>query len=261
MPMRLVERCAHRAARLSRAAKVSIAVAVDVSGLPAMLLAALTLRYESIAAAAQVAPVLFIAAAAFPVATFALMGMYRAIFRFVSGGTLFTTGLGVVGSTALLGLVNSMLSQNRAPISSIVFFGALALLYVVGTRVLVREWLFFRRGQKERVLVYGAGEAGAQLIRSLRESGQYVPMGFIDSGSSLQGRMIGGLKVYSPQKLPRLIEKHNITSVLLAIPSSSRRQRQDDSEVARTLSRARSNSSRYQRHRMRQRDRCRCSRG
>jgi FlaA1/EpsC-like NDP-sugar epimerase len=226
MPMRWIERCAHRAARLSRAAKVSIAVATDASAMPALLFVALTLRYESHLAAAQVSAVLYVAAAALPICAFALTGMYRAVFRFVSRGALFVTGLSVVLSATLLALLNSSLTQNRAPISSIAFFGALALLYVIGSRVLVREWLFFRRGRKERVLVYGAGEAGAQLIRSLRGSGQYVPKAFIDGDSALQGRVIDGLKVYAPEKLSRLIQKHNISSVLLAIPSLSRRQRQ-----------------------------------
>src|SRR5690606_16589790 len=41
----------------------------------------------------------------------------------------------------------------------------------------------------------------------------------------LHGRVIAGVKVYAPQEMSRLIARKGASSVLLAMPSSSRRQR------------------------------------
>jgi UDP-N-acetylglucosamine 4,6-dehydratase len=225
MRMTLVERCARKVVQLSRTMKVCIAVTADAIATATMLFAALALRHESILEATTFPPSLYVAAALIPVALFAAMGMYKAIFRFISRGNIFAAAAGMVGSTALLAIYNSTLAP-RAPFSTIVFAGCLGLLYIIGSRVLVREWLYFRRGQKQRVLIFGAGDTGAQLIRSLRDSGQFIPVAFIDDDPTLQRRVIGGLTVHSPEKIGELIHDESISSVLLAMPTSSRRKRQ-----------------------------------
>jgi FlaA1/EpsC-like NDP-sugar epimerase len=225
MPMKLVERCAHRVLKFSRSAKVCVALSADAIASAAVLFAALALRHESLAAATTLPLSLYAAAGLFPVAIFAAIGVYRAIFRFISRGSVFKAAGGMVASTTLLAMYNSTLDP-RAPFSAVIFGGCLGLLYVIGSRVLIREWFYFRRGQKERVLIYGAGDTGAQLMRSLRDSGQYVPVAFIDDDPALQSRVIGGCKVYSQTSIGDLIRDENVSAVLLAIPASSRRKRQ-----------------------------------
>lgn len=226
MPAKLLERCAKQAAALPRPVKASIASATDAVAVFAALLMAIALRRASFMDAFRVSPWLYVLAPMLTVGVFAFFGMYRAVFRFISRGGIFKAGFGMLISAALLAIVNFTAIESRISINSIVIFTAFALLYVVGSRAFVREALYFRRGKKERVLIYGAGEAGAQLARSLRESGQYLPIAFIDNDSALRGRVICGIKVYPAKSLARLIEREGITSVLLAIPSCSRRQRQ-----------------------------------
>lgn len=226
MPAKILERCAKQAAGLPRPVKASIASATDAVAIFAALFMAIALRRSSLMEALQVSFWLYVLAPVLTVGVFALIGMYRAVFRFISRGGVFKAGLGVLISTALLAVVNLTAIENRVSMNSIVIFAAFALLYVVASRTLVREALYFRRGKKERVLIYGAGEAGAQLARSLRDSGQYLPIAFIDNDAALRGRVICGIKVYPAKSLARLIERERITSVLLAIPSCSRRQRQ-----------------------------------
>lgn len=188
---------------------------------------AVTLRRGSLADALQVSPWIYVFAPVSAAAVFHAMGMYRAVFRFISRDGLFKAGLGVLASSALLAVFNYVAVESRISINSIIIYSAIALLYVIASRAFVREALYFRRGHKERVLIYGAGEAGAQLIRSLRDNGQYIPIAFIDHDLALRGRIISGIKVNAPEELARLIERERITSVLLAIPSCSRGQRQN----------------------------------
>ncbi len=226
MPARILERYAQRATHLPRVAKMSMAIATDMLALPIILLLAITLRRTSLTDALTISPWLLIVCPILCVCVFACFGMYRTVFRFISRVALFRAGVAVLVGSMCFSAFNFAFAPHPISIHGIIIFSGFALLYVALSRALVREVLYFRRGKKERVLIYGAGETGAQLIRSLRDSRQYEPIAFIDCDKALHGRVITGVKVFAPEELPRLISREKISSVLLAIPSCSRRQRQ-----------------------------------
>jgi FlaA1/EpsC-like NDP-sugar epimerase len=224
--MMWVQRCATRFGSLSRAAKVWIAASADGLAAPAMLLSALILRRGSLEAALSVPPILYVVAAVLSLTVFASLGMYRAVFRFIAHGALLTAAIGVIASTVLLGLFNYVLLDTPITIRAITIFAVLLLLYLIVSRSLVRELLSYKRGAREKVAIYGAGSAGVQLARSLRDGGQYIPVAFIDADLALQGSVVAGIKVHPPAMLAALIRRKRISSVLLAIPSCTRRSRQ-----------------------------------
>jgi FlaA1/EpsC-like NDP-sugar epimerase len=78
---------------------------------------------------------------------------------------------------------------------------------------------------ERRVLVYGAGDAGVQLIVALAHSDEYHPVGLIDDSKELQGRYISGLSVYSVDAIEKLIIKLKVDEILIAMPSASRAKR------------------------------------
>lgn len=221
-----VERCARKAATLRREAKVSIAIGVDAVAVPMLLLFAVALRGASMVEALQVPALLYVAAAVISVVAFWLLGMYRAVFRFIAHGALFTAFLGVSLAAGLLTGANLALFRSPISINAITIFGALLLLYLIVSRSLVRELFNYRRGTRQRVVIYGAGSSGARLAQSLRQGGNYVPVAFVDADPLLQGSIVAGIGVYAPGAMTSLIKRKAITSVLLAMPSCSRRSRQ-----------------------------------
>ena len=70
--------------------------------------------------------------------------------------------------------------------------------------------------QTVAVVIYGAGEAGAQLAAALRLAGNHQIISFLDDSPSLWGRSINGISIQPPQSL-RQIQVH-VDQVLLAIP-------------------------------------------
>ena len=71
------------------------------------------------------------------------------------------------------------------------------------------------------MLVYGAGEAGEQVVRDMQATAPklYRPIGFVDDDRSKLGRRIHGLPVLgTSDDLPRLIKEKNPSEVLVAIP-------------------------------------------
>ena len=82
--------------------------------------------------------------------------------------------------------------------SVVTIYSCLALLYVAGSRFVVRYYLLTRYVQptEARVAIYGAGEAGARLSTMLSTTRAFDPLVFIDDNRSLHGRMVNGIKVY-----------------------------------------------------------------
>jgi FlaA1/EpsC-like NDP-sugar epimerase len=225
MLMGWVERCAGWAAAMPRAAKVAVAISADAIAIPLALLVAVTLRRGSLSEALAVTPVLYLSATMICIGTFVALGMYRAVFRFIAHGALLTTALGAIIATSLVTALNFLVLARPVTINAITIFTLLLVLYLTVSRSLVRELFRYRPGSKDRVAIYGAGSAGVQLARSLRDDGRFLPVAFVDADPALQGSVACGVKVHAPAALGGLIRRKRISSVLLAMPSSSRRQR------------------------------------
>jgi FlaA1/EpsC-like NDP-sugar epimerase len=99
------------------------------------------------------------------------------------------------------------------------------MVYVVGSRLTVRWLLQSRNATGDRVIIYGAGDAGAHLAAALIGRGEFVPVAFVDDNPSLRGAVINGLEVHPPATLSMFISETGVSRVLLALPSVSRRRR------------------------------------
>ncbi len=73
---------------------------------------------------------------------------------------------------------------------------------------------------RRNVMIYGAGTTGTQLASALSRHDSVRVVAFIDDNSSLHGMNIMGLTVHGPNRLARLVEKHDVERVLLAMPSA-----------------------------------------
>jgi FlaA1/EpsC-like NDP-sugar epimerase len=52
-------------------------------------------------------------------------------------------------------------------------------------------------------------------------------IGFLDDNEKIQGQTLNNLPIYAPNDLSRLVQSHNVHRVLLAIPSASRKRRNE----------------------------------
>ena len=77
--------------------------------------------------------------------------------------------------------------------------------------------------KKEKTIIYGAGDAGTMLQRTISQdtASKIRPVIFIDDNPMRQGNRINTIKVLDPKEVltPENIEKHNIKNIILAIPS------------------------------------------
>lgn len=76
----------------------------------------------------------------------------------------------------------------------------------------------------QRVLIAGAGSAGAGVLRELRANPQtgLAPVGFVDDDPAKQGVSIQGTRVLGTREdIPDLVHQYGIAQVIIAMPSAS----------------------------------------
>ena len=154
-----------------------------------------------------------------------LFGLYASIVRFM-GTSLLAIGMkaSLVVSTIVITACYS-LNLIESPIRIGIVFWSISLILVVGIRSMARMFLSRRNRHREPVVIYGAGQGGAQLAEALFGGDDYFPVALVDDKSSLHGTRIQGLKVYPARELKSIVGKTGATGVLMAIPSASRRRR------------------------------------
>jgi FlaA1/EpsC-like NDP-sugar epimerase len=213
---------------LSRPTKRLIMLGADVALLPVALRFALVLKFDRFVEPASVSALLACALVTGAV-VFTMLGFYRSVIRFMGIKAIGRMIIGVTCAVAGLELCERMGFAPAVPVSVLTIYWALALLYVGGSRFLVRYFYFYSAKPRtaKRVAIYGAGEAGARLCSVLMGGPDFEPAVFVDDLVALQGSQINGLRVYSPEDLPQLVVTRKIERVLLAMPSASHRRRRE----------------------------------
>jgi len=159
---------------------------------------------------------------------FVRFGLYHAVIRYIGFKALWVVVQAVSLYALIWGVVGFMMAVEGIPRSVILINWALSLLTIGGLRVIARSVLGSRAGgNKKRVLVYGAGDAGVQLVSALEHASEYHPVGLIDDSKELQGHQIRGLAIYSISNISSIIDKLKVDEVLIAMPSASRTKRLD----------------------------------
>ena len=158
---------------------------------------------------------------------FLRLGLYRAVIRFMGQQAIWAILTAVSYSSLVLG-ATVFFTQANVPRSMPFIYFALALLCIGGTRLTVRAYYQAKlRSRSDNVIIYGAGESGRQLLTALHQGDQYQVVVFVDDDPGLQHSVINGLQVAHPRELEQLIAQHNITQVLMAIPSASSERRKE----------------------------------
>jgi FlaA1/EpsC-like NDP-sugar epimerase len=215
---------------LSRRTKRLIMISADAVMLPAALWAALVLKFDRLSFSLADHWDLFFIGTAAAILIFSILGLYRAIIRFIGPQAMVVVVVGIVLSAATLACYDRMHDQTQIPMSALAIYSALALLYLAASRFIVRYMFYYGlngHAEATRVAIYGAGDAGAKLSSVLRGGPDFEPVAFIDDKRALRGSRINGIKVFDPAELPALIEELQIGRVLLAMPAASRRRRRE----------------------------------
>ncbi|MDG2030844.1 MAG: nucleoside-diphosphate sugar epimerase/dehydratase [Phycisphaerales bacterium] len=216
--------------RLPRPAKQLLAMMLDSGILAVAVWTACALRTgEFWPDALAVRWWLILAVPALGIPVFRFVHLYRTVVRHLGNRFAFSLFLGVSLSTALMCLMLFMSGASPAlSYSTLGIYWALAVVGVGGSRIMVRTW--FRsasHGSRRPIIIYGAGDAGAQLQNAIANSGRYRLVGFVDDNPSCWKTVVNGATVHEPSSIGRLVRKHGCEEIFLAIPSSSLVERRE----------------------------------
>ncbi len=164
-------------------------------------------------------------------------GQYQGLTRYTGSRSAYQIGLRNLLIVALLWLLGYGLKLPLPPRSSWLLFWLILTALVGSLRLSLRDLMLALAPTKQSttVLIYGAGDAGAQLAASLRFTNSHRLVGFIDDNPNLWGRLLQGNRIWAPQHLPKLIARHQPSQVLLAIPSLSRQRQRAIVELVQQL--------------------------
>ena len=215
-----------------RPAKRLFMLFADLLVVPAALWAAFALKYDSLAEGFSRNPWFYVGVTAASTAIFAASGLYRAIVRFIGIRALVSVLSGTTASALMLWILAGTIALGPVPLSVVVIFWLLALVWVAATRLFARWLLTPIEADGTRVIIYGAGDAGAELAMAMASGRQFRLLAYVDEKSSLHGTLMNGVPVLGPADLAEFVRRYRVERILLAIPAASRRRK---AEVLRRL--------------------------
>ena len=164
---------------------------------------------------------------------FASQRLYAMSWSQVSLVEMFAVFRGVTLGSAVFWLVTLALRRSDLlpgfPRSILPLDYIITMHAIGGFRLARRVYHYVTRkdtGGGRRALIVGAGAAGEQLVRAMRQppGSGYVPVGFIDDDPRKIGTVIHGHRVLGNRaRLPGIVSAHRIEAVLIAIPSAPSR--------------------------------------
>lgn len=177
------------------------------------------------------------------VPVFLQFGLYRAIIRYMGMKALFSVFKAVTIYAAAWGLLIFFSNVQEVP-RSLVFINAMVTLFLIGGSRVLARWLLskiedvnrakkyysdsdkaLKKNRQNKVVIFGAGEAGRQLAVGLGQSHEYILVAFVDDNVRLQGRDLMGVPILSQLELAKFVNDHQVDDILLAIPSISQKKR------------------------------------
>ena len=155
-------------------------------------------------------------------------GQYKGISRYRS--ETYVEKLFLTNSTLSLFLIlfKQLFNIDFISLKSIFLFTVTITLLNILIKSLIRKIIqknlnFTENINSKNIVIYGAGDAGAQLAASLIISNKFNLKAFIDDNKDLKGRYIYEIPIFSTEYLFK--ESNKIDQIFLAIPSLNKKQR------------------------------------
>ncbi|MEL6617364.1 MAG: nucleoside-diphosphate sugar epimerase/dehydratase [Pseudomonadota bacterium] len=210
---------------LTRAQKRNIFIVIDCALVPFALLFAFSLQMSMDGAFSLMWDYL-------PVLPYMLVSTAAlSVWLGISSTTLNEYESSSIGQTAIFAALLAIMSTLLAaatnvpvPLTTQVVFGITYFVFSAISRAVMLQVVLaiYRTGSDRcRVLIYGAGTTGMQLVSALRGHEMIEPVAFVDDNQALQGINVLRLPVYSPVRIAEIVAEKQIDRVLLAMPSQT----------------------------------------
>ena len=154
----------------------------------------------------------------------------RGLWRYVSVADLVRVTFGNVAASAISCILILLIAPSGFPRSIYALDLMCCVLATSGLRLMTRIMFELTsnaqssKSAKKSALIYGAGSAGITLLKEIRHNPRlpYRLCGFLDDGPDKKGLRLAGVPVLGGgDEIEALVRKHNIETILIAIPSAN----------------------------------------
>ncbi len=166
-----------------------------------------------------------------------LQKIYRLSWSYISLRDFISLFWGITLGFTLIGILVLLFwePQSFGKISSLVGFPrstifiaySLWLIFLGGLRISKRIYLqfSFKKSAGKKLLIVGAGDAGAEILRSILFNGKnrlfYSPVGFVDDAPQKRGTLIHGFPVLGNfDEIGDIVKKYSVEEMIIALPSA-----------------------------------------
>ena len=169
----------------------------------------------------------------FALPLFILNGLYRAIFRYSGLLAAITVIKALAVYFVMYSFAFTVIGVAGIPRTIGIIQPILLLIFLMASRSVARYWFgghyqnTLKQALLPKVLIYGAGVSGRQLADALANSREIRVLGFIDDDPFLVGQSLNGKQIFRSDDLSKLVAKHGVRDVLLAMPSINRKRRNE----------------------------------
>jgi FlaA1/EpsC-like NDP-sugar epimerase len=171
---------------------------------------------------------LFIAIPSIMIPLFIKFGLYRAVLQYIGVKVITTTFQATTIACLVVGFLMMFFRESSLPRSVLPIFWFIVNVCLISSRFFLKGYLYswdsFVNSRKQ-TLIYGAGNAGVQMVESLKKSNVYAPVAFIDDDTTKQGTILNYLEVFPFEKIDLLIRNKGAQVLLLAVPSATEKER------------------------------------
>tara|TARA_Y100000589_G_C27187631_1_gene643353 strand:+ start:738 stop:2627 length:1890 start_codon:yes stop_codon:yes gene_type:complete len=160
---------------------------------------------------------------------FFFLGQYKGILRFYSSREFYYI---ILRNFIIALLFFSILTITRVSffyINDVINLWILFTISISISRIIFRDIIIYNRNAKRDktldVVIYGAGSAGALLLKSILLESKYKVRLFVDDDYQLCGRNLNGIPIENPRILKEI--SNDIKFLFLAIPSLQRNRKKE----------------------------------
>ena len=193
--------------KLDRKYKQIITLSFDVIILTISLWLAFFLQFDSLISEHMQNNIwLFIVLPIVSIPLFVKIGLYRSVLQY-TGIKVITSSFQSISLTCIIVIFihyfgKGFIFENShvLPRSIIPNFWFISNTFIITSRFLLKGMIYSwdtRVNKRKQIIIYGAGNAGIQLVESLTKSLDYAPVAFIDDDIKKQGTIINYIQIFS----------------------------------------------------------------
>ena len=215
--------------KLPRNVKRTVAIIIDLGLCIFCTWLAFYLRLEQFIKINDITILAVLISVIIAIPIFWLNGLYRTIFRFGDSSIISAVAIALFVYGLIYFTVMSIFGIQGIPRSIGIIQPLLLFFGIISSRLTIRYFFnsyhSFKNLKKKNILIYGAGVTGRQLMSSLENNSEMKSVGFLDDNKQFHNQTILGQTVFDPTKIRELINLKDIDLVFLALPSVSRKKR------------------------------------